>query len=159
MGSIHQSKAQQSKKPNPSLLSLASVSPRAPGAEPPSVPPAAPTSRRRRPRTGSSRPGPSAPPPPSSGPPPVRRQGQPGRPLAATPPQQAATARRRGHQPSGGPAASGADEYCSCAPPSLHPRPFNSNKPATQQGKGKRNTLDPHPSTYQCSIQDFLRPV
>ena len=148
MGSIHQSKAQQSKKPNPSLLSLASVSPRAPGAKPPSVPP-----------TGSSRPGPSAPPPPPSGPPPVRRQGQPGRPLAATPPQQAAAARRRGHQPAGGPAASGADEYCSCAPPSLHPRPFNSSKPATQQGKGKRNTLDPHPSTYQCSIQDFLRPV
>ena len=72
MGSIHQSKAQQSKKPNPSLLSLASVSPRAPGAEPPSVPThipplPAPTSRRRRPRTGSSRPGPSAPPPPPSG--------------------------------------------------------------------------------------------
>ena len=27
---------------------------------------------------------------------------------------------------------------------------------ARQQGKGKRNTLDPHPSTYQCTIQDFI---
>ena len=142
MDSIHQSKAQQSKKPNPSLLSLASVSPRAP----PSAHRLLPT----QPQCASAS---------ALRPSPVRRQGQPGRPLAATPPQQAAAARRRGHQPAGGPAASGADEYCSCAPPSLHPRPFNSSKPATQQGKGKRNTLDPHPSTYQCSIQDFLHPV
>ena len=27
---------------------------------------------------------------------------------------------------------------------------------ARQQGKGKRNTLDPHPSTYQCTIQDSI---
>ena len=155
MGSIHQSKAQQSKKPNPSLLSLASVSPRAPGAEPRPFPPA-PTSRRRRPRTGSSRPGPSAPPPPPSG---LRLSGGRGSRAGPSPRRRPSRQQQREEGGTSRPAASGADEYCSCAPPSQHPRPFNSSKPATQQGKGKRNTLDPHPSTYQCSIQDFLRPV
>ena len=156
MGSIHQSKAQQSKKPNPSLLSLASVSPRAPGADPPSVPTHTPPPR---PPGAAVR----APAPP--GPAPVRLRLRP--PASACPAAGAAGAgpspRRRPsrqQQREGGgtsrPAASGADEYCSCAPPSLHPRLFNSSKPATQQDKGKRNTLDPHPSTYQCSIQDFL---
>ena len=41
--------------------------------------------------------------------------------------------------------------------PVLHPPcTLGPSIQARQQGKGTRNTLDPHPSTYQCTIQDFI---
>ena len=77
-------------------------------------------------------------------------------PVAATPPRRLGPQQQR----EGASAPGGFllhPRPTACRTKSLHPRcTLGPSIQASHKGKGKRNTLDPHPSTYQCTIQDFI---